>query len=226
MAKENNDGWQSIDELLSGLIKNRDKFFPVVEYENETNYFKKLKLIARYYRFNESDIIKFNSEYPRHWYHSYPIDWTLFFTPIEMNVWGDIRSKGVVMYPQYPALNYHLDFANPAIKVGVEVDGAEYHKNKEKDKNRDSELSRAGWTIFRITGKESVYTHYNDSLECSEGRMDEDEADECIKDWIFNSGNGIITAIDQIYFRGGDGSRFTEICKESLQHHCLTNPIL
>jgi len=38
-------------------------------------------------------------------------------SPIEFNVWSDIRSNGLMFYPQFPVLNYFIDFADPIRKI-------------------------------------------------------------------------------------------------------------
>lgn len=78
----------------------------------------------------------------------------LHLTPIETWFWADIRECDCVFYPQYPVGRYFIDFANPKAKVGIECDGAEYHKDKAKDAARDAELSALGWTIYRISGSD------------------------------------------------------------------------
>jgi hypothetical protein len=78
----------------------------------------------------------------------------IFMTPIEQNFWSDIRSVGLVMYPQYPAQGFFLDFANPAAKVGVECDGAEFHTDWKRDRERQAVLEGHGWRIYRISGRE------------------------------------------------------------------------
>lgn len=75
------------------------------------------------------------------------------FTPIEEWLWSDIRQCGAVLWPQYPVLNFFVDFANPVAKVAIECDGAAYHQDKEKDAARDKRLTDAGWTVYRISGK-------------------------------------------------------------------------
>ena len=75
------------------------------------------------------------------------------FTPIEYGVWMIIRHNGLPFYPQFPLLNYFIDFANPFLKIGIEADGKKWH-NKEKDRIRDERLSEIGWKIFRIAGSE------------------------------------------------------------------------
>ena len=75
------------------------------------------------------------------------------FTPIENWLWADIRECGAVLWPQYPILNFFVDFANPVAKVAIECDGAAYHLDKAKDEARDKRLQDAGWTVYRITGK-------------------------------------------------------------------------
>ena len=66
----------------------------------------------------------------------------------------------VPFYAQYeagPSNNYILDGAFPSIKLGIEADGEIFHNNPEKiqkDRMRDINLARQGWTILRFTDKE------------------------------------------------------------------------
>jgi hypothetical protein len=87
-----------------------------------------------------------------------PYEWDgkgmIFMTPIEQNFWTDLRSVGLVMYPQYPAQGFFLDFANPAAKVAIECDGAEFHTDWKRDRERQAILEGQGWRIYRITGRE------------------------------------------------------------------------
>lgn len=85
-------------------------------------------------------------------------------TPIEHALWGDIRELNAVFYPQYPVAGFFVDFANPAAKVALECDGAQWHTDKAKDAARDRVLGDLGWTVYRFTG-----------TECSRQRRDEDE---------------------------------------------------
>ena len=78
----------------------------------------------------------------------------IFMTPIEENFWADCRDADLILYPQYPACGYFIDFANPVAKVGIECDGRAYHTDKERDMKRQAVLESNGWTIYRITGRE------------------------------------------------------------------------
>lgn len=90
------------------------------------------------------------------------IDWHSMFSPIEEAFWTDMRMEGVVMYPQYPAAGFFLDFAHPKVKVAVECDGAAWHMDRLKDYARDEKLRRLGWTVFRLTGSQCLQrTIYN-----------------------------------------------------------------
>lgn len=84
--------------------------------------------------------------------------WITILTPIEYNVWSDIRYLGLPFYPQFPVRGYFLDFADPINKIGIEVDGKEWHLDKEKDLKRQNNLEEIGWKIIRIEGK---YTYAN-----------------------------------------------------------------
>lgn len=76
------------------------------------------------------------------------------FTPIEYWLWHDIRALDLVFYPQYPVAGFFVDFANPKAKVCIECDGEAFHQDKAKDAARDAKLAAAGWTVYRITGKD------------------------------------------------------------------------
>lgn len=76
----------------------------------------------------------------------------IFMTPIESWFWADIRACDAVLYPQYPVLDFFVDFANPKAKVAIECDGAAYHFDKAKDAARDKRLTDIGWTVYRISG--------------------------------------------------------------------------
>lgn len=88
-----------------------------------------------------------------------PYEWDcgrgmIFMTPIEQNFWSDCREVGLVLYPQYPARGYFIDFANPVAMVGIECDGRAFHTDKDRDAKRQAVLERNGWTIYRIGGRE------------------------------------------------------------------------
>ncbi len=95
-------------------------------------------------------------------------DGIIHFTPIENWLWHDIRACDAVLYPQYPADRFFVDFANPVAKVAIECDGAAYH-DPVKDAGRDAELERLGWTVYRFPGwmcKGDYDPETNESSEC------------------------------------------------------------
>lgn len=52
---------------------------------------------------------------------------------------------------------FRLDFANERLKVAVEIDGYEFHSDRNafrKDRSRDRDLTGAGWTVLRIAASE------------------------------------------------------------------------
>lgn len=56
------------------------------------------------------------------------LEWQIMFSPIEKIGWDIIRSRPyMVMYPQFPLFNHFIDFANPFLKIGIELDGKDYH---------------------------------------------------------------------------------------------------
>jgi very-short-patch-repair endonuclease len=83
----------------------------------------------------------------------YFLDWD--FTPIERLAWHDIRTSGLPLYPQFPAGRFFLDFGDPILQIGVELDGKDYH-DAERDRRRDEQLWELGWRIFRVPGRNSL----------------------------------------------------------------------
>lgn len=89
---------------------------------------------------------------PYAWDH----DAGIVLTPIESALWQDIRAEGLVMYPQYPVGRFFVDFANPAARVAIECDGALWHTDAGRDKLRQDEIERMGWSVYRITGRDCL----------------------------------------------------------------------
>jgi len=59
-----------------------------------------------------------------------------YMSPIERNVWSDLKCNGIKMYPQYPVWKYFLDFWDPIKKIWIEVDWREFHEDNGKDIKR------------------------------------------------------------------------------------------
>jgi len=111
------------------------------------------QLISEFYAMFNGKIM---AEKPSEWgIDPYAWDTGLIrMTPIESWLWHDLRAVDVVVYPQYPVAGFFVDFANPKAKVAIECDGEFYHRDKSKDEMRDSKLRAAGWSVYRITGKD------------------------------------------------------------------------
>lgn len=95
----------------------------------------------------------------------------IFMTPIEENFWADCRDASLILYPQFPAKGYFIDFANPVAKVGIECDGRQFHKDKERDEKRQSVLESNGWTIYRITGRQCNENWCDETGKAPAGRV-------------------------------------------------------
>lgn len=131
----------------------------------------------------------------------YFVNWVDYMTPIELQAWYSIRAYGLPLYPQVPVLNYFIDFANPYYKIGIELDGKDYH-NCERDAIRDNNLYTAGWRIFRITGSEMMSLNYKTQCEIDEsGKYTESEKERETIYWLIQTGDGILAALGHVYFR-------------------------
>jgi len=98
-------------------------------------------------------------------------------SPIEVLLLGQLfgmhsnPNAYIELVSQFWAEGYRLDFAYPNLKVGVEVDGHDFHKTKEqrtKDAHRDRVLTKAGWTILRFTGSEIFSNPYKAAKEIAD----------------------------------------------------------
>jgi very-short-patch-repair endonuclease len=85
-----------------------------------------------------------------------------FKSPMEDLFWAACqranKRASAAMVRQYPVGRYRLDFAFPDVKLGVEIDGHDYHHASKEQVRRDYERQRRlmaqGWTILRYTGSE------------------------------------------------------------------------
>jgi hypothetical protein len=60
---------------------------------------------------------------------------------------------------EFPVYNgrYRIDFAHPPTKVAVELDGYDYHNDRNtftNDRQRDRALQRDGWRVLHFSGRE------------------------------------------------------------------------
>lgn len=155
------------------------------------------KVLRDVYAFHTPEILSTRSLGVRRGTDPYFLDWD--FTPIEALAWQDIRGRGLPLVPQYPVSRYFLDFADPYFKIGVELDGAQWH-DPVKDERRDDHLWSLGWRIFRIPGRESFAAPFN---PLTDGRADDIDADEYRADverWAMRWSEGVFWALDRCYY--------------------------
>ncbi len=148
----------------------------------------------------------------------YSIDWLMEFTPIEKDAWISIRAKGVPLYPQFPLFNFFIDFANPFLRIGLELDGKDWH-SEDRDLLRDELLARFGWKIFRIRGVETSVP-FRSPIELQAAGITGQERDREIENWLMNTSDGVISSIDYVYFLGRP-FEFDSLCLRSLEKHRL-----
>jgi very-short-patch-repair endonuclease len=120
-------------------------------------------------------------------YAIWPHDWTLYMSPIEENIWSDIRAYGLPFYPQFPIGKYFADFADPKGKIVIEADGRDYHTDKAKDLARQGEIEALGYKVFRFDGS-LTYADTNTIYDDWESRDVTDEEKETDMAVFLNSG--------------------------------------
>lgn len=197
----------------------------------KTAYFELLHKIKAYYELNIERILEHHQMRPHSLYDSYAFDWGYVLNEIEFIIWGITKEKGCLpFYPQFPVLHYFLDFAHPALKIGIEVDGIEFH-DQEKDRERDTKLKNEGWTIIRIPAAQVMRTNFkyewNDFDYIQYFGDADEESIKNITDWIMNTGDGVMEAIKVTYFKGNTycpesyDDWYRELCARSLKSHTL-----
>jgi very-short-patch-repair endonuclease len=78
---------------------------------------------------------------------------------LELRLMRALERLDVELVPQFPVVldsgrRVHIDLAVPTIKFGIEVDHVSWHGGRldtQRDKGRDRELMRVGWTVARVT---------------------------------------------------------------------------
>ena len=173
--------------------------------------------VRSHYEILKRLIYEASSKHPTKWVSPYcEIDWNNLFTPIEDQTWQAIRCYGKTpLYPQYPVGNYFIDFGNPVEMVGIECDGKEWHLDKARDNNRDMDLLKMGWHIYRIPGSDCFR-----QCELYFDRYDYDEEDtfNILRDY-YSTIEGLLKAIGTLYF--GQLMVDYKIGELDLVHKCL-----
>lgn len=180
---------------------------------------RRWQLLRRIYAEYKGDIAEAAAENPRYGTDPYFVDWFPIMTPIEDAAWCAIRYRGLPFYPQYPALRFFLDFANPHYKIAVETDGKMH--DPEKDLVRDTLLVRAGWKVFRVPGRE-CFRDFKTPGEMAEERLSESEQEEEIEQWLSGTCDGVFESIRIVYF-SKDYSPYWDLAVRSLVSHRLVN---
>ncbi len=189
------------------------------QYLAAKNSFVRRQIMAEAYKILLPKIIERAENSLTLWVYPYFLEWDRFSTPIEAEAWQCIRGRRVVFYPEFPVLNYFIDFANPYLKVGVELDGKEFH-NAEYDRQRDKQLYDEGWTIYRIPGRECVKP-VKDNYHWHDQDVTDEEFEQGISDWILETCDGVFEALYWRYFADSrDGvPPYPELYSETLDRH-------
>jgi very-short-patch-repair endonuclease len=183
---------------------------------------EKWGILREIYKHLEPEIMQAGKEGKLGLVDPYPVDWVPHFTPIEYDAWFSIRAKGLGLYPQYPVFNYFLDFGNPFLKIGVEMDGARFH-NPERDKVRDLKLLDYGWTIYRIAGRECKKDYRSIGEILEDDWISEHEKQKEIKDYFLTTCDGVFEALKIVYFKRKRHyrSEYFRFAAETLKQHRL-----
>jgi hypothetical protein len=134
------------------------------------------------------------------WINPYFVNFASGFSPIEDAAWCAIRAHRAPLYPQFPVFNYFIDFANPYLRIGVELDGRDFH-DEAKDRARDEFLAEHDWRIFRIKGSECVAKYRSpEDLNDADITPSNEEYIPVVSEWMMHTCEGLIEAIAIFYF--------------------------
>jgi len=78
-------------------------------------------------------------------------------TPFERALWRLLRRhqmEGFHFRRQHPIDRFTADFACPAAKLVVELDGNSHDERVESDATRDAFLGERGWRVMRIANRD------------------------------------------------------------------------
>ena len=80
---------------------------------------------------------------------------TPFDSPLERDLHAALQEQGIEAEPGVEVGPYRLDLAirHEGAMVDVECDGAPFHRENERDAERDRALEEMGWTVVRFSGR-------------------------------------------------------------------------
>jgi len=166
---------------------------------------EKWDIIKKFYESKEEEILLAGERTPMlAAFDIYKLPWTREWDREvgrnEFGLWRSIRPGNIVMYPQYPVLNYFMDFGNPCLKIAIEADSKAWH-TREKDMKRDQELHAIGWRTYRLSYQENVDVSYEQLGRIGEmfDKGDYDEALPELKNFMLNTSDGLVEAIVFFY---------------------------
>ena len=178
------------------------------EYRDAEGWDKR-EVLYRYYDLVAPQIMKIAAEegpYTRGC-EKYGLPWVQTFSHAEKFAWEKLHNHpSVMLYPEYPVGKFFLDFGNPALSIGVEIDGKNYH-DKDYDFARDLALLRQGWIIFRVPAKELFWDleHPADYVTRNGGSIEHDwndpEVHEVAINYYLRSGDGFLESLENIIYR-------------------------
>jgi very-short-patch-repair endonuclease len=147
----------------------------------------------------------------------YFLNWD--FTPIERLAWMDIRGSGLPLYPQFPVGRVFIDFADPVLKIGVELDGAAFHQHA-RDYARDASLAKQGWRIFRVPGREAVKIVVN-PFESEYDLKHSGRWRDVLLEWGMADSTGFFWALERVYYKPQSADR--DVAREIVARHQIAD---
>lgn len=193
------EGYSSLEELIEVGLSNWEEAY---------------RIIRKFYLLNE---LRF-SGIKHKIFKAYSTPIWRFMNPAERDFYMQyISIGGIALYPLYFAGGYFLDFANPGLKLGIEIDGKNFH-DAEKDLVRDSDLGELGWIILRMTAVDVLKGQkYLSDIENEFAYQDNNEQQDSIKSFFESGSIGLLYALRALFFdRWAEDHDYVKYSREAL----------
>nr|GFD08674.1 hypothetical protein [Tanacetum cinerariifolium] len=95
--------------------------------------------------------------------HWYALEWNFPMPANARRAWGIIREIPIGLYPQYPVMQYFIDFADPYRRIAVFIEENDSPWKPKDIYYQDRLLIVHGWKIFRLPIK-VIDTYESDLL--------------------------------------------------------------
>lgn len=139
---------EEFQEMQASIEQERQHDFHS-RYADATDWRVRLNIIRLAYNFHMPRILE--SARTGKIINPYIVSWQ--FTDLQDCVWSEVRGIGLPFYPLFPIQQFYADFADPARKIVLDIEGIAmpYPAELERVKKREQAFLADGWEIHTIS---------------------------------------------------------------------------